>query len=94
MGELAVTVIGADTPGIIARVSGVLHDHGGNLEDSSSTILGGQFAMMLLVDTEVDPADLEAGVGHTRPRPDGQRAAGRLRRPGGPRDPCAQRLRR
>lgn len=62
MGELAVTVIGADTPGIIARVSGVLHDHGGNLEDSSSTILGGQFAMMLLVDTEVEPADLEAAL--------------------------------
>jgi glycine cleavage system transcriptional repressor len=50
--ELAVTAIGADRPGIIARVTGVLLEHGGNLEDSSMTILGGQFAIMLLVSTD------------------------------------------
>lgn len=62
MAELAVTAIGADRPGIIARVSGVLLDHGGNLEDSSMTILGGQFAMMLLVTTDADPAVLEQAL--------------------------------
>ncbi|MEX0657950.1 MAG: ACT domain-containing protein [Egibacteraceae bacterium] len=62
MGELAVTAVGADRPGIIARVTGVLHDLGGNIEDASSTILGGQFAMMLLVDTPIEPAVLESAL--------------------------------
>lgn len=52
MNELAVTAIGADRPGIIARVTGVLLEQGGNLEDSSMTILGGQFAIMLLVSVD------------------------------------------
>lgn len=59
MAELAVTAIGADRPGIIARVTEVLYDHGGNLEDSSMTILAGHFAIMLLVSTDADPAALE-----------------------------------
>lgn len=62
MAELAVTAIGADRPGIIARVTGVLLEHGGNLEDSSMTVLGGHFAIMLLVRTEVDPVALEAAL--------------------------------
>jgi glycine cleavage system transcriptional repressor len=60
--ELAVTAVGADRPGIIARVTGVLLDHGGNLEDSSMTILGGHFAIMLLVSTDADPAELERSL--------------------------------
>lgn len=59
MAELAVTAIGADRPGIIARVTGVLADHGGNLTDSSMTLLGGHFAIMLLVDLDADAAELE-----------------------------------
>lgn len=62
MAELAVTAIGADRPGIIARVTGVLRDHGGNLEDSSMTILRGQFAIMLLVSADVDAAALESAL--------------------------------
>lgn len=62
MAELAVTAIGADRPGIIARVTGVLHDRGGNLEDSSMTILRGQFAIMLLVVADAEPAELEAAL--------------------------------
>ncbi len=50
MAHVAVTAIGADRPGIVARVSGVLVDHGGNLEDSAMTILGGHFAIMLVVE--------------------------------------------
>ena len=59
MPVLAVTAIGADRPGIIARVTKVLLEHGGNLEDSSMTILGGQFAIMLLVTSDSPPAALE-----------------------------------
>jgi glycine cleavage system transcriptional repressor len=62
MAELAVTALGADQPGIIARVTGVLLDHGGNLEDSSMTILGGHFAIMLLVSTDADPRALEQAL--------------------------------
>jgi glycine cleavage system transcriptional repressor len=60
--ELAVTAVGADRPGIIARVARVLLEHEGNLEDSSMTILGGQFAIVLLVSTPAEPAVLEAAL--------------------------------
>ena len=59
---LAVTALGADRPGIIARVTGVLLEHGGNLADSTMTILGGQFAIVLLVDTAAEAEALESGL--------------------------------
>ena len=59
MPELAVTAVGADRPGIIARVTGVLLEHGGNLEDTAMTILSGQFAMLMVVDAEVGAQALE-----------------------------------
>ncbi|MDX6242662.1 MAG: glycine cleavage system transcriptional repressor [Frankiales bacterium] len=52
MSLLAVTVIGVDRPGIIAAVTGALAQVGGNLEDSSMTILGGHFAMSLIVSVD------------------------------------------
>jgi glycine cleavage system transcriptional repressor len=57
---LAVTVIGVDRPGIIAAVTGALAEVGGNLEDSSMTILGGHFAMSLLVSVELEPGAEDA----------------------------------
>ena len=50
MPHFAVTAIGRDRPGIVAGLTGALRDLGGNLEDVSSTILRGHFAMMLVVD--------------------------------------------
>ncbi len=47
--RVAVTVIGADRPGIVAGVTRALYELGCNLEDASSTILSGQFSMMLIV---------------------------------------------
>lgn len=58
MAELAVTAIGTDRPGIVAAVTEVLRDRGGNVEDSAMTILGGHFAMMLLVETGDEPGEL------------------------------------
>ena len=49
MPELAVTAIGRDRPGIVAAVTGALFELGGNIEDSQMSILGGHFAVMLLV---------------------------------------------
>lgn len=64
MARLAVTAFGADRPGIVAAVTAVLMDRGGNLEDSAMTILGGHFAVMLVVEVpdHEAPADLEAAL--------------------------------
>ena len=64
MPHFAVTAVGADRPGIVAAVTGAFAQHGCNLEDSSMTILRGQFAMMLVVDAPagVGAADLEAAL--------------------------------
>ena len=65
MPHVAVTAVGADRPGIVAAVTGVLVEHGCNLEDTSMTILRGHFAMMLVVDTPpgLTAADLEVALG-------------------------------
>lgn len=62
MPELAVTAMGADQPGIVAAVARVLHERGGNIEDSAMTILGGRFSLVLLVTGADDAATLEAAL--------------------------------
>jgi glycine cleavage system transcriptional repressor len=62
-GSLAITVLGHDRPGIIADVTGALADLGGNLEDSSMTLLRGHFAWTLLV-TGPDPDAVRERLAH------------------------------
>ena len=64
MPSLAVTAVGADRPGIVAAVTGALVDHGCNLEDTSMSILRGQFAMVLIVAAPegLEPATLEEAL--------------------------------
>lgn len=62
MPHVAVTAVGADRPGIVAAVTGVLLEHGGNLEDTAMTRLGGHFAMVLVVEVVEDAAALEAAL--------------------------------
>lgn len=50
--HFAVTVISKDRPGIVADISEVLYRLGCNLEDSSCTMLGGDFAIILIVSHE------------------------------------------
>jgi len=45
----ALTVIGRDRPGIIAQVTEILFKLGCNIADSSCTLLGGQYAMIMIV---------------------------------------------
>lgn len=59
MSVLAVTAIGKDRPGLVAALTGVLHDRDGNIEDSAMTILGGHFAIVLLVTTHDEPNTLD-----------------------------------
>jgi glycine cleavage system transcriptional repressor len=56
---LAVTVLGHDRPGIIADVTGALAELGGNLEDSSMTLLRGHFAMTLVVTLDAAAPDVQ-----------------------------------
>ncbi len=62
MQSLAVSAIGTDRPGIVATITGVLASAGCNLEDTSMSILRGEFAMMLVVAApdDVDPTDLDS----------------------------------
>lgn len=60
--ELVVSAVGEDRPGIVAAVTEVLLEHGCNLLDTSMTILGGRFAMMLVVVGPSDTAPLEAAL--------------------------------
>ncbi len=64
MAHFAVTAVGADRPGIVAAVTGVLVDAGCNLEDTSMTILRGHFAMMLVLSgpDRVDARSLEVAL--------------------------------
>jgi glycine cleavage system transcriptional repressor len=48
----AVTIISKDRPGIVADVTEALFRLGCNIEDSSCTMLGGDFAMILIVSHE------------------------------------------
>ncbi|MBK5221850.1 MAG: ACT domain-containing protein [Acidimicrobiia bacterium] len=62
--ELSITAIGADRPGVVAGVTGALAALDANLEDTSMTILGGRFAMVLIVEVpeEVDVAAVEVAL--------------------------------
>ncbi len=64
MPHVAVSALGVDQPGIVAAVTGVLMAHGGNLEDTAMTNLGGHFAMMLIVEVpDLESAEaLEAAL--------------------------------
>lgn len=61
---LALTVLGHDRPGIIAEVTGALAQLGGNLEDSSMTLLRGHFAWTLVVRTAASIEAVRAGLAH------------------------------
>ncbi|MFT4048289.1 MAG: ACT domain-containing protein [Solirubrobacterales bacterium] len=58
MSKYAVAVVGRDRPGIAAAVADSLYSAHANIEDSRMSILGGHFAMMLVVSLE----DSEAGA--------------------------------
>ncbi|HUK55885.1 MAG TPA: ACT domain-containing protein [Nitrospiria bacterium] len=44
-----ITAAGPDRPGIVAGITRVLYETGCNIEDTSMTLLRGEFAMMLIV---------------------------------------------
>jgi glycine cleavage system transcriptional repressor len=48
----ALSAIGRDRPGIVADLTGLIYECDCNLEDSSMTILGSEFAVLLLLTAE------------------------------------------
>ena len=49
MRSFVLALTGRDRPGIVAAVTGVLLEHGLNLEDAEMAILRGHFAVMLVL---------------------------------------------
>ena len=59
--NLVITAIGKDRPGIINELSRIVLEQKGNVVDSRMTVLGGEFAILLLVSGKWDTiARLEA----------------------------------
>jgi glycine cleavage system transcriptional repressor len=81
---LVISAIGKDRPGIVTEISRVILDTGCNVEDSRMTVLGGEFAVILLTTghwsavAKLENAlpklekklELTLVVKHTEPRPD------------------------
>ncbi|HWP07928.1 MAG TPA: ACT domain-containing protein [Polyangiaceae bacterium] len=62
--HLVLTAVGPDRPGLVNRISGLIHEAGANLEDSRMAILGGEFALLVLVsgaDAEIQRVEKDAG---------------------------------
>ena len=51
---LVITAVGEDRPGIVDELSSVLLENNLNIEDSRMSVLGGEFAIILLVSGNVD----------------------------------------
>lgn len=62
MNQFAIAAMGSDQPGIVAAVGETLLELGGNIDDSSMTILGGHFAMLLVVHAPAERDSLQAAL--------------------------------
>ena len=60
MTHFLISGFGYDRPGMVATVSKLLLDLGANLEDTSMTRLGGQFAMLMLLSDGESPLSVSA----------------------------------
>jgi tRNA pseudouridine38-40 synthase len=58
----ALSAIGRDRPGIVADLAELIYECDCNLEDSSMTILGTEFAVLLLLSGEGDDVERRPGV--------------------------------
>jgi glycine cleavage system transcriptional repressor len=60
------SAIGKDRPGIVADVSEVIYECGGNIEDSSMSLLRNNFALLLLFSTEREEINQKLSAGLKR----------------------------
>ena len=58
---IVISALGTDRPGIVEALSRAILDHRGNVLDSRMTVLGGEFAVLMLVSGSAETLDrLEA----------------------------------
>lgn len=64
--QLVISVMSKDRPGIIADITGVILDLGGDLADLNQSVLGGYFNMILIAefDRKITAEDVVAGFSH------------------------------
>ncbi len=64
--QLIISVMSKDRPGIIADITTVIFELGGDLADLNQSVLGGYFSMILIAefDDTITPEDLLAGFSH------------------------------
>jgi glycine cleavage system transcriptional repressor len=62
----ALSAIGRDRPGIVADLAELIYESDCNLEDSSMTILGSEFAVLLLLSGEGPDVERRLGAGCKR----------------------------
>jgi len=55
--KLVISALGADRPGIVDELSQIIGTHSLNIEDSRMTVLGGEFAVLLLISGEQSSLD-------------------------------------
>ena len=48
-GYVVLTAVGPDRPGLVNALASLIRDAGANIEDSRMAILGGEFAVILLI---------------------------------------------
>jgi glycine cleavage system transcriptional repressor len=57
MGFVVLTAVGPDRVGIVDDISGLVTQAGCNIEESKMAVLGGEFALMMLVSGQKEPVD-------------------------------------
>jgi len=62
----ALSAIGRDRPGIVADLAGLIYACDCNLEDSSMTVLGSEFAVLLLLSCEGEDVERRLSAGCKR----------------------------
>lgn len=55
--QLVISALGEDRPGIVDELSNIIYTHALNVEDSRMSVLGGEFAILLLVSGEQSSID-------------------------------------
>jgi glycine cleavage system transcriptional repressor len=55
--KLVISALGADRPGIVDELSKIIFKHSLNIEDTRMTVLGGEFAALLLISGEQSALD-------------------------------------
>jgi len=63
LGYLVLTAVGPDRPGLVNDLSSLIREAGANIEDSRMAILGGEFAVILLISGPPGAIDRARAIG-------------------------------